>query len=174
MMLVHLIGDLHQPLHVAGRDYGGTRFATRFDGHASTLHSVWDYQMIEKRVRDDFDYSIPSFLRHLVSDVVPGLTVPPCQRPHQLHLGTPKQRSVQVCPEEWAVQTNKIDCSGIVWPENHEMDLGGEYYRRGIVEQEKQMAMAGLRIAGVLASIFKDGEQTATLDHASQVVSVQQ
>ena len=47
-MLVHLIGDLHQPLHV-GRvsDKGGNGFKVQWFYKNSNLHRVWDSQMID-------------------------------------------------------------------------------------------------------------------------------
>lgn len=41
--IVHIIGDLHQPLHVGnGKDRGGNDFLVTFFGEVSNLHSVWD------------------------------------------------------------------------------------------------------------------------------------
>lgn len=46
-MLVHLIGDLHQPMHV-GRleDKGGNDIQVQWFGKGSNLHKVWDSNMI--------------------------------------------------------------------------------------------------------------------------------
>jgi len=46
-MLVHLIGDLHQPMHV-GRleDKGGNDIQVRWFNKGSNLHRVWDSNMI--------------------------------------------------------------------------------------------------------------------------------
>jgi hypothetical protein len=47
---IHLIGDLHQPLH-AGRpgDRGGNEVKVSLFGEPTNLHSVWDSGMIEGR-----------------------------------------------------------------------------------------------------------------------------
>ncbi len=46
-MLVHFIGDLHQPLHVGiGEDKGGNDFQVRWFNDGTNLHRVWDSQMI--------------------------------------------------------------------------------------------------------------------------------
>ena len=46
-MLVHLIGDLHQPMHV-GRvsDRGGNDFQVRWFNRGTNMHRVWDSDMI--------------------------------------------------------------------------------------------------------------------------------
>ena len=48
-MIVHIIGDLHQPLHVGnGTDKGGNDVKVRFFWNDSNLHSVWDSKMIDQ------------------------------------------------------------------------------------------------------------------------------
>lgn len=47
-MLVHLIGDLHQPMHVGRKeDKGGNTVQVQWFGKGANLHSVWDSKMIE-------------------------------------------------------------------------------------------------------------------------------
>ena len=47
-MLVHFIGDLHQPLHIGlAEDRGGNRFQVRWFDEGTNLHRVWDSHMIE-------------------------------------------------------------------------------------------------------------------------------
>ena len=46
-MLVHLIGDLHQPMHIGRReDKGGNTVKVEWFGRGTNLHSVWDESMI--------------------------------------------------------------------------------------------------------------------------------
>ncbi|MDX1463966.1 MAG: S1/P1 nuclease [Marinirhabdus sp.] len=48
-MLVHFVGDLHQPLHVGlADDKGGNDFQVRWFNEGTNLHSVWDTKMIEE------------------------------------------------------------------------------------------------------------------------------
>jgi hypothetical protein len=47
--LVHLVGDLHQPMHVGQRDdRGGNEVVVLWFGDPSNLHSVWDSGMIDR------------------------------------------------------------------------------------------------------------------------------
>jgi nuclease S1 len=50
---VHLVQDLHQPLHVADRgDRGGNRLQLRSGRHQNTnLHQVWDSGLLQSRYR---------------------------------------------------------------------------------------------------------------------------
>ncbi|TKV40706.1 S1/P1 Nuclease, partial [Sphingobium sp. MP9-4] len=48
--VVHIIGDLHQPLHAGGgNDRGGNDMKVSWFGRSTNLHSVWDSAMIEQR-----------------------------------------------------------------------------------------------------------------------------
>nr|WP_299383902.1 S1/P1 nuclease [Allomuricauda sp.] len=47
-MLIHLIGDLHQPLHASrAEDKGGNDIQVQWFGEGSNLHRVWDKNLIE-------------------------------------------------------------------------------------------------------------------------------
>jgi hypothetical protein len=47
-ILVHLIGDIHQPLHVGGKnDRGGNDVKVNWFRNESNLHRVWDSEMID-------------------------------------------------------------------------------------------------------------------------------
>ncbi|RAV27503.1 S1/P1 nuclease [Sinomicrobium soli] len=47
-LLVHFIGDLHQPLHVGrAEDKGGNDIQVRWFNEGTNLHSVWDSRMID-------------------------------------------------------------------------------------------------------------------------------
>ena len=66
--LVHLVGDIHQPMHT-GRyeDYGGSKIPLVFKGRKGTetntnLHVLWDTNLI-----DDFKMSYSEFATHLIN-----------------------------------------------------------------------------------------------------------
>lgn len=47
-MLIHFIGDLHQPLHVGiGEDRGGNDFKVKWFNANTNLHTVWDSKMLD-------------------------------------------------------------------------------------------------------------------------------
>ena len=48
-LLIHLVGDLHQPMHIGlEEDKGGNDFKLQWFYNDSNLHRVWDSQMIDK------------------------------------------------------------------------------------------------------------------------------
>ncbi len=47
-MLVHFMGDLHQPMHIGRKeDKGGNSIQVEWFGRGTNLHSVWDSKMID-------------------------------------------------------------------------------------------------------------------------------
>lgn len=49
-MLVHLVGDLHQPLHVGkGTDRGGNKVHVEWFGDKTNLHTVWDSKILDEK-----------------------------------------------------------------------------------------------------------------------------
>jgi hypothetical protein len=46
--VVHIVGDVHQPMHVSrAEDKGGNDIKLHYDGHDSNLHRVWDSELIK-------------------------------------------------------------------------------------------------------------------------------
>lgn len=47
-ILVHLVGDMHQPMHMGHlSDLGGNRTKVKYFGRDTNLHSVWDGSLVE-------------------------------------------------------------------------------------------------------------------------------
>jgi len=58
--LIHFVGDMHQPLHLTGRERGANGVKVSFDGRNTNLHSVWDTSIIAKLLRTtSHNYSQP-------------------------------------------------------------------------------------------------------------------
>ena len=55
--VVHLVGDVHQPLHAGNRDdRGGNQFQINLNGEPTNLHAVWDYHVLRSADLDLTDY----------------------------------------------------------------------------------------------------------------------
>lgn len=47
-MLIHIVGDMHQPLHMGhATDLGANRIKVKYFGRENNLHSVWDSKLVE-------------------------------------------------------------------------------------------------------------------------------
>ena len=132
-MLVHLVGDLHQPMHV-GRveDKGGNDIQLQWFNKGSNLHKVWDANMIN-------DYGMS------YSELTSKLPLIDRKKRKKLQEG-----SVLDWVEESREMANAIYSSVAV----------GEklYYRYGYKwwsTVELQLQKGGLRLAKVLNELFK-------------------
>ncbi len=71
-LLVHFIGDLHQPMHVGiAKDLGGNRFQVQWFDEGTNLHRVWDehlidfYKMSYSELADNTPYVSPEELTRI-------------------------------------------------------------------------------------------------------------
>ena len=61
-MIVHMVGDLHCPMHAGRRtDRGGNDMQVKWFGQKTNLHSVWDSKLIESSRR----WSYSEWVEHL-------------------------------------------------------------------------------------------------------------
>ncbi len=69
--LVHLVGDLHQPLHVGrGCDRGGNLIDVEWFGESVNFHSVWDVRLIES---EDLSFTeLSDFIDRATAEEVAG------------------------------------------------------------------------------------------------------
>ena len=52
-LLIHFVGDLHQPFHVSYKDdLGGNKLMVQAFGRKSNMHKVWDSELIQRRLKD--------------------------------------------------------------------------------------------------------------------------
>jgi hypothetical protein len=127
---VHIIADLHQPLHVGnGTDRGGNQFTVTFFGDDSNLHRVWDSQLIER-----MELSYTELTRWLLADI---------DRESFLAWNEPDAR---VWIEESAALRDRI------YPD--ERDLSWNYGFEWNTTVEQRLAQAGVRTAAWLNRVF--------------------
>jgi hypothetical protein len=54
MFVIHLVGDMHQPLHDSNNnDKGGNDVHVTYDGRNTNLHSLWDSGLLGKMGKED-------------------------------------------------------------------------------------------------------------------------
>lgn len=62
-LLIHIVGDVHQPLHVSPvGSTGGNDIKVQWFGQASNLHRVWDSQLIDDQQLSYTEYA--NYLNH--------------------------------------------------------------------------------------------------------------
>lgn len=137
--LVHLMGDLHQPLHVGGTDLGGNKVSVNWmDRWSSNLHSVWDDEMVDFERYDYVQYA--RFLdRASKADVrrwQSGNTISYADE------AVAMRATLYVFPDDG--------------PENTEVHkISYKYIGAQRERMREQMLKGGIRLAGVINSIFR-------------------
>ena len=132
-MLVHLIGDLHQPMHIGRKeDKGGNTIQVQWFGRGTNLHRVWDENMIE-------EWNM-SYLE--LSDNAEDLS--------KLQIKAIQEGTVI----DWVHDTHKLSkiaYASVKTGENLRYRYSYDHFR--IVR--KQLQKSGIRLAKVLNDIFK-------------------
>lgn len=131
-MLVHFMGDLHQPLHTGrGEDKGGNDIQVRWFGKGSNLHRVWDSEMI-----NDFQMSFTELAANT-------------DRLSKKEVNKIKEGSVM----DWMYESKNLSKRVYESVEIGEK-LGYEYMYEWFPVVHDQLQKGGIRLAKVLNDIF--------------------
>jgi S1/P1 Nuclease len=132
-LLIHIVGDVHQPMHVSrAEDQGGNKIKVLWFNESTNLHSVWDDKLVEFQKLSYTEYA--TALDHT----------------------TKQQRQVlQSQPmEQWFFESYQI--AGQLYSEITQPDqkLSYKYNYDHIETMNQQLLKAGIRLAGLLNTIF--------------------
>ena len=131
-MLVHFIGDLHQPLHTGrGEDKGGNDIKVKWFNSPSNLHRIWDDDMIEH-----YDMSYTELTNDL--DFLSKLE---------------KMKIQQGTILDWVYESQTI-AQNVYNSAKPEDNLGYKYQYENFAIVKSQLQKAGLRLAKILNDIF--------------------
>lgn len=131
-MLVHLIGDLHQPMHVGLReDKGGNDFQVQWYGRGTNLHRVWDSNMLDSYSMSysELTANIPEFSKEQIKFIQKGSV------------------------EDWVNETGKYAEIAYGSAKVGEK-LGYRYMYDHFTLATEQLQKGGIRLAKVLNDIF--------------------
>ncbi len=132
-LLIHIVGDVHQPMHVSrAEDQGGNRIKVIWFNDSTNLHSVWDDKLLELQKLSYTEYAI------------------------SLDHTSPKER------KEWQEQPitswfyESYTIAGQLYNEITQPNQRLSYrYNYDHVEiMNRQLLKAGIRLAGLLNDIF--------------------
>jgi hypothetical protein len=131
LILFHLVGDLHQPLHVGyAADKGGNTVQLNYNGHGTNLHRLWDSDIIEHEHIDLAACMEEN--KRLNKDDVARLQV--------------------VDVPQWMQQPRKALREVYDFKDN---TIDDQYIARSKEVIEAEICIAGIRLAAVLKDVFK-------------------
>lgn len=135
--IVHFVGDLHQPMHISrAEDKGGNTIQLNYEGQGTNLHSVWDSKLIQHSGMDyeqlaaKYDHPTAAQVRQWQSDPV----------------------------VKWMWESYEI--SSKLYAEVDTMktrSIGQAYYDEHWATITQRLEQAGVRLAGLLNVLFKNG-----------------
>jgi hypothetical protein len=150
LFLVHLVGDLHQPLHSAERngDHGGNKLLVNYPGqdrHHPNLHQVWDTNLVRENLGDltplDYAWRLNMGIKSEFKDKVGKGTV-----------------------KDWAWETHELavkhayrNADGEELPREGLVELDEAYVKKNKAVVRDQFLKGGIRLAKVLNDVFKGG-----------------
>ena len=131
--IIHIVGDLHQPLHAGnGSDKGGNDVRVTFQGRSTNLHSVWDSALV-----DEEQLSYSEMADWLGARITPALS-----------------REWMVAePRVWIAESAALRDQ--VYPTGESRSLGWRYIYENTPRMELRLQQGGVRLAAYLNDLFK-------------------
>ncbi|RZK20106.1 MAG: hypothetical protein EOO56_13105 [Hymenobacter sp.] len=140
IFIVHIVGDVHQPLHTGrAEDQGGNKIKMTYRGKETNLHSLWDSGLLDYQ---GMTYS------EMGDRYVP---IPE----HYVRQWQASQ------PDEWLWESYKA-ATQLYAEAAEDCDPDYRYYPAHADLMKMRIQQAGIRLAGVLNAAFKDFELPKT------------
>lgn len=133
-MLIHIVGDIHQPLHVSpAGTTGGNAIKVQWFNEPSNLHRVWDSDLIDQQQLSYTEYT--ASINHITAT---------------------ERKKLQNAPmSRWLFESYSLaqDIHNEITETNPR--LGYRYNFDHIATLNRQLLKGGVRLAGLLNAIFK-------------------
>lgn len=133
-ILIHLMGDIHQPMHMGhATDLGGNKWTVNYFGRDSNLHSVWDSSVPESAHK--WTYT---------------------EWNDQINRATSEEKTLILengSPEKWGKETFEI-CKEVYNKTPQGTQISYDYVSEWTPIVENQFLKGGLRLADILNSIY--------------------
>lgn len=132
-LLIHIVGDVHQPLHVSPQGTsGGNDVKVQWFGANSNFHRVWDGQLIEDQNLSYTEYT------NAIN-----------------HTSAAQRKKWQSQPlSEWMYESYTISQNLLSEIKDNNQKLSYRYIYDHIETVNQQLVKAGVRLAGLLNAIY--------------------
>lgn len=131
--IIHIVGDLHQPLHAGnGTDQGANDVRVTFQGRSTNLHSVWDSALV-----DEEQLSYSEMAEWLGARITPALS----------------REWMVVDPHVWIAESTALRDQ--VYPTGESRSLSWRYIYDNTPRMELRLQQGGVRLAAYLNELFK-------------------
>jgi hypothetical protein len=132
-LLIHIVGDIHQPMHAAHEDdLGGNKIFVQWFGQKANLHSVWDSKII-----DDQQLSYTEYTKAINHTTI-----------------AQRQAWQKENIAQWICDTHTIAENLYTEIKEPEQKLSYRYIYDHIATANQQLLKGGIHLAGLLNEIF--------------------
>ena len=135
--IAHFVGDVHQPMHVSrAEDKGGYTIQLQYDNQGTNLHALWDTKLLEhsglnyQQLTAQYDHATEQQIRKWQGDP----------------------------PILWAWESYQISTQIYADVAANGRNIGSAYYDANFPVIENQIEKAGIRLAGVLNTVFQNAK----------------
>ncbi|KAL6651533.1 hypothetical protein ACP70R_010458 [Stipagrostis hirtigluma subsp. patula] len=152
MFLAHFVGDVHQPLHCGhAEDRGGNDIHVYWYSRKSTLHRVWDTNVIEKAMKDFYNNSQDAMIEAIQKNIT-------LEWSNEEKKWESCHSRTKTCADKYADESAKLACRAYEGVEQ-DSDLDDEYFLAALPVVQKRIAQAGVRLAAILNKIFSENSR---------------
>ncbi len=135
MMLIHLVGDMHCPMHAGHKcDRGGNNIQVKYFHSNTKLHSVWDSKLVESAHNwsySEWQYQIDRATAEEAASIAAG------------------------CPNDWIEET--VVLSRRIYEDTPAgASISYDYINKYTPVIEQQLLKGGIRLAALLEYIYGD------------------
>lgn len=144
-LLIHIVGDIHQPLHTVGRisaahldgDQGGNLFTIHYPGSQSIpLHKLWDDGC--GLFNGDASSKTVALLANKITNLFPEKNF--------------NNLTNELSPDVWVKEG--LENASIVYNTTENTTPSSDYLNNGQILVEQRIALAGYRLANLLNTLF--------------------
>jgi hypothetical protein len=131
MFVIHIVGDLHQPLHTVEELVGGNGYNVKYFDIATDLHKVWDTKLITSEMGNESEEDYAEDLEKEMDAA--GLS-----------------SFQQGDPVAWLNEAHAAAIDKAYAPLNGGHTIGSKYYKNNLKVVHEQLERAGARLAMIL------------------------
>jgi hypothetical protein len=152
--IIHLVGDIHMPLHAEGIARGGNDIKVLFGGSSTNLHFIWDVSILQKLTASNEStersaaalWAKKLYERSPWPFAVGAVAIEaPLAAAHFIDLSRPEDYAL-----EWATESNRWNCDYVLRDNTSALvgqELDGDYYEGAVPIVEDLIAKAAGRLA---------------------------
>ena len=134
-------------------------FQVKFFGKETNLHSIWDTEIIERRIDQDFHAQPHLYLNYLLEQINTKYAQ---NVSDWIECSDSDESKYLACSTKWIAEDSQLNCDLVYRDENNQpmtpskiFELGLIYYSTRLPILEQRLIQAGLRLGAVINQIVK-------------------